>query len=82
MSELEYFKKEGKVSHLEIRSGKNRKVCVTFGFMKVMVNLAREVLEGMEGRWNWSEMVQKRGSGNSEYRCIFQDTLSSPGLET
>lgn len=69
MTILEYFKKKGFV--VAQRSNEVRKVCISFGFEKVMMNLASEGLLEMEGRWNWSKMVQKRGSGNREYRHFF-----------
>lgn len=41
----ECFKKKGIVNHLKIKSDKKKNVHTAFGCMKVMVNLAGEVLE-------------------------------------
>lgn len=41
----ECFKKKGIVSHLKIKPDKKKSVHTEFGCMKVMVNLAGEVLE-------------------------------------
>lgn len=41
----ECFKKESIINHSEIKSDKKKNVCAAFGSVKVMVNLARDILE-------------------------------------